>query len=103
MDQWIAIAERFGLPVIMLLGMSYGGVQLFKWLANDLMRQLQENATRIEGIVIKLIDNSKIERADNKEMQRLFIEDAKARDKQQTTLIDVMVKLTGNGLGKNGN
>ena len=100
MDQWIAIAERFGLPVIMLLGMSYGGVQLFKWLANDLMRQLQENATRIEGIVIKLIDNSKIERADNKEMQRLFIEDAKARDKQQTTLIDVMVKLTGNGLGK---
>ena len=72
MDQWIAIAERFGLPVIMLLGMSYGGVQLFKWLANDLMRQLQENATRIEGIVIKLIDNSKIERADNKEMQRLF-------------------------------
>ena len=102
MDQWIAIAERFGLPVIMLLGMSYGGVQLFKWLANDLMRQLQENATRIEGIVIKLIDNSKIERADNKEMQRLFIEDAKARDKQQTTLIDVMVKLTGNGLGKHG-
>ena len=100
MDQFISIAERFGLPVVMLLGMSYGGVQLFKWLANDLMRQLQENATRIEGIVIKLIDNSKIERADNKEMQRLFIEDAKARDKQQTTLIDVMVKLTGNGLGK---
>ena len=79
--------------------MSYGGVQLFKWLANDLMRQLQENATRIEGIVIKLIDNSKIERADNKEMQKLFIEDAKSRDKQLTTLIDVMVKLTGNGLG----
>ena len=102
MDQWIAIAERFGLPVIMLLGMSYGGVQLFKWLANDLMRQLQENATRIEGIVIKLIDNSKIERADNKEMQRLFIEDAKARDKQHTTLIDVMVKITRNGLGKHG-
>ena len=99
MEQWIAVAERFGLPFLMLLGMSYGGVQLFKWLANDLMRQLQENATRIEGIVIKLIDNSKIERADNKEMQKLFIEDAKSRDKQLTTLIDVMVKLTGNGLG----
>ena len=35
----------------------------------------------------------------NKEMQKLFIEDAKSRDKQLTTLIDVMVKLTGNGLG----
>ena len=66
MDQWIAVAERFGLPFIMLLGMSWGGVQLFKWLANDLMKQIAENHSRIEGIIIKLIDNSKQERADNK-------------------------------------
>ena len=66
MDQWIAVAERFGLPFIMLLGMSWAGMQLFRWLANDLMRQLQDNASRIEAIVIKLIDNSKQERADNK-------------------------------------
>ena len=102
MDQWIAVAERFGLPFIMLLGMSWAGMQLFRWLANDLMRQLQDNASRIEAIVIKLIDNSKQERADGKELINLFIEDSKARDKQMTTLIEVMVKLTGNGLGKNG-
>ena len=103
MDQWIAVAERFGLPVIMLLGMSWAGMQLFRWLANDLMRQLQDNASRIEAIVIKLIDNSKQERADGKELINLFIEDSKARDKQMTTLIEVMVKLTGNGLkGRDG-
>ena len=50
----------------MLLGMSYGMVQLFKWLANDLMKQIAENHQRIEGLIIKLIDNSKQERADNK-------------------------------------
>ena len=66
MEQWIGIAERFGLPVVMLLGMSYGMVQLFKWLANDLMKQIADNHTRIEAIIIKLIDNSKQERADNK-------------------------------------
>ena len=66
MDQWIAVAERFGLPFIMLLGMSWGGVQLFKWLANDLMKQINDNHTRIEQIIIKLIDNSKQERTDNK-------------------------------------
>ena len=66
MDQFISIAERFGLPVVMLLGMSYGMVQLFKWLANDLMKQIAENHSRIEAIIIKLIDNSKQERADNK-------------------------------------
>ena len=37
MDTWVVIAERFGLPFLMLLGMCYFGVQLFKWLANDLM------------------------------------------------------------------
>ena len=66
MEQWIGIAERFGLPVVMLLGMSYGMVQLFKWLANALMKQIADNHTRIEAIIIKLIDNSKQERADNK-------------------------------------
>ena len=66
METWIGIAERFGLPVVMLLGMSYGMIQLFKWLANDLMKQIAENHQRIEGIIIKLIDNSKQERADNK-------------------------------------
>ena len=46
--------------------MSYGMIQLFKWLANDLMKQIADNHSRIEGIIIKLIDNSKQERADNK-------------------------------------
>ena len=66
MEGWVAIAERFGLPFIMLLGMSWGGLQLFRWLANNLMKQIAENHSRIEAIIIKLIDNSKQERADNK-------------------------------------
>tara|TARA_Y100000310_G_scaffold182723_1_gene182782 strand:- start:416 stop:697 length:282 start_codon:yes stop_codon:yes gene_type:complete len=66
MEQWIAIAERFGLPVVMLLGMSYGMIQIFKWMANDLMKQINDNHSRIEQIIIKLIDNSKMERTDNK-------------------------------------
>ena len=66
MEQWFSVAERFGLPVVMLLGMSYGMVQIFKWMANDLMKQINENHSRIEHIIIKLIDNSKQEREQNK-------------------------------------
>ena len=66
MDQFIGVAERFGLPVVMLLGMSYGMIQIFKWMSNDLMKQINENHSRIEQIIIKLIDNSKMERSDNK-------------------------------------
>ena len=66
MEEWIGIAERFGLPVMMLGGVSYAMVQLFKWRANYLMKQISDNHSRIEAIIIKLIDNSKQERADNK-------------------------------------
>ena len=66
MEQWLSVAERFGLPVVMLLGMSYGMVQIFKWMANDLMKQINDNHSRIEHIIIKLIDNSKQEREQNK-------------------------------------
>jgi len=66
MGQWLSVAERFGLPVVMLLGMSYGMVQIFKWMANDLMKQINDNHARIEHIIIKLIDNSKQEREQNK-------------------------------------
>ena len=62
----MSVAERFGLPVMMLGGVSYAMVQLFKWMANDLMKQINENHTRIEHIIIKLIDNSKQEREQNK-------------------------------------
>ena len=93
MDQFIGIAERFGLPVVMLLGMSYGLMQLFKWMASDLMTQLKRNEERIEGIVIKLIDNSKREREQNREHFNSIFQRLDA-------LVDVLVKLSGNGLKK---
>ena len=93
MEQWISIAERFGLPVMMLGGVSYGMVQLFKWMANDLMRQLQDNAERIENIVITLINNSKKEREQNREHFNSIFQ-------RLDSLVDVLVKLSGNGLKK---
>ena len=93
MDQFIGIAERFGLPVVMLLGMSYGLMQLFKWMASDLMTQLKRNEERIEGIVIKLIDNSKRERDQNTEHFNSIFQ-------RLDSLVDVLVKLSGNGLKK---
>ena len=66
METWIGIAERFGLPVVMLGGVSYSMYKLFQWMANSLMKQISENHSRIEVIIIKLIDNSKQEREQNK-------------------------------------
>ena len=100
MEDFIGIAERFGLPVVMLLGMSYGGIQLFKWLSADLLRQIQQNAERIEKIVIALIDNSKKEREQNRELAKEYIALNKQLFEKVDSVVNVMVKLTGNGLRK---
>ena len=94
MDTWVVVAERFGIPVVMLGGVSYAMIKLFQWMANNLMRQISENHTRIEGIIIKLIDNSKAEREQNK----LYFE-------KMVTILDstysMMAKLYKNA--RNGN
>ena len=66
MDTWLEVAEKFGISVVMLIGVSWGMVRLFQCMANNLMRQISENHSRIEAIIVKLIDNSKQEREQNR-------------------------------------
>ena len=93
MDTWIMVAERFGLPLVLLLGAVYGIVKLFNWMANDMMVQIKKNEERIEQIVIKLIDNSKKERESNRANFEAILN-------RMDALVDILVKLSGNGLKK---
>ena len=93
MDQIILVAEKFGLPVVMLGAVLWGIVKMFNWMANDMMQQIKRNEERIEGIVIKLIDNSKKEREQNREQFNAILQ-------RMDAIVDVMVKLSGNGLKK---
>lgn len=86
MDEWVVLLERFGLPCIMLGGMSWGMTHIFKWMANDLMRELRVNSERIEGIVVTLIDNSKKEREQNREHFNSIFQ-------RLDSLVDILVKL----------
>ena len=93
MEQWIVIAERFGLPVMMLGGVSYAMIKLFQWMANSLMRQISENHTRIEGILIKLIDNSK----QRDEQNKLFFEKLVTMIDSSYTMMAKLYKEVNNG------
>ena len=95
MESWLIIAEKFGLPVVMLGGVSYAIIKLFQWMANNLMKQIAENHTRIENIIVKLIDNSKQEREQNRNNMNEILS-------RMDQTISIMAKLSGNGLGKNG-
>ena len=95
MEELIGIAERFGIPVAMLGGVSYAMVRLFQWMANDLMKQIADNHNRIENIIVKLIDNSKQEREQNRQNMNEILS-------RMDQTISIMAKLSGNGLNKNG-
>ena len=95
MEELIGIAERFGIPVAMLGGVSYAMVRLFQWMANDLMKQIADNHSRIENIIVKLIDNSKQEREQNRQNMNEILS-------RMDQTISIMAKLSGNGLNKNG-
>ena len=96
MDQWISVAEKFGIPVLMLGGVSYALIQLFKWMSQTMMKQISLNQERTESINIKLIDAINGLKIEIKEL-KVKIEGSQVG---QQTIIDVMSALSGNGLGQ---
>ena len=99
MEQWLAIAEKFGISVVMLIGVSWGMVKLFQWMAHTMMKQISLNQERTESINIKLIEAINQLRAEIKELKVKL----EGNTVGQGTIIDVISSLTGNGLkGRDG-
>tara|TARA_R100000664_G_C2710161_1_gene107280 strand:- start:395 stop:685 length:291 start_codon:yes stop_codon:yes gene_type:complete len=85
------LIQDLGLPVAMLIVAIIGITKLFSWLSTDLMNSIKNNEQRLEGILIKLIDNSKLEREQNRQnFNEILV--------RIDSIVNLMVKLTGNGL-----
>ena len=96
MEQLVGIAERFGIPVLMLGAVSYALMMLFKWMAHTMMKQISVNQERTESINIKLIDAINQLKTEIKELKVKL----EGNTVGQETIIDVISKLSGNGLKK---
>ena len=57
---WIAILERFGLGVAIAIAMGIFIHRNQIFLQNTLMEELDQDFKRLEGIIIKLIDQQKL-------------------------------------------
>ena len=82
------VLREFGLPVMMVLALGWYVNRQNKWIQNELQTELRESFTRLEGLKIKLIEQQKLMQINQAEI--------KARI---STTIEVMSKLSGNGLG----
>ena len=54
-----AILEKFGIPVAVAMAFGFFIWRQNQFIQNELMEELDERFKRLEGIVVKLIDNAK--------------------------------------------
>ena len=86
-----AIIEQIGIPMTVLAGIAFGISKVWIWLSQSLIKEIRDSSTRIEAIVIQLINNSKQERELNREHMKEIL------TKLENTL-NVIGKLSGNGI-----
>ena len=84
---WLVILEQYGIPVVVAVAFGFFIWKQNKFIQDVLMEELDERFKRLEGIVIKLIDQQK----------KMQIEQ-KGIEKSYKALVEIIAKLSGNGL-----
>ena len=81
------LLERFGLPVMMVVALGWYVKSQNAWIQNELQTELRESFTRLESIVIKLIDNSKKVEIKQSELKASY-----------RAIVEILASMSGNGL-----
>ena len=87
------ILETFGVPITMCFAFGFFIWKQNKWIQDDLKKDMEEQAKRLENIVIGLINAQKKLQTDfGKELSRL--------EGSYRAISNIIQKLSGNGLKK---
>lgn len=84
---WLVILEQYGIPICVAVAFGFFIWKQNKFIQDELMEELDERFKRLEGITIKLIDQQK----------KMQIEQ-KGIEKSYRALVEIIAKLSGNGL-----
>jgi hypothetical protein len=78
----LEIIEKFGIPVAVAMAFGFFIWKQNKYIQNDLTKDIHERFTRLEGIIIKLIDQQKKMQIEQRGIVRSY-----------QTLIDIITRL----------
>ena len=87
METFVEIIERVGVPVAMCMAFGFFIWKQNQFIQTELQKEMRESFTRLEGIVIGLINALKKHAMDIKELRASY-----------TSLVEIIRKLSGNGL-----
>ena len=83
----LTLLKEFGLPIAGVIALGWYVKSQNAWIQNELQTELRESFTRVESIIIKLIDAQK----------GMQINQAEIKSKIGA-IIEIMASLSGNGL-----
>ena len=84
---WLQVLEQYGIPVVVAIAFGFFIWKQNKFLQDELQKELRESFDRVEGIIIKLIDQQKKMQLEQKGLENSY-----------RTLVEVIAALSGNGL-----
>lgn len=81
------ILEQFGIPVAMTVAFGFFIWRQNKFIQETLMNELDQDFKRLEGIIIKLIDQQKKVQMEQQRLNGVF-----------RAMVEIIARLSGNGL-----
>ncbi|QDP67945.1 MAG: hypothetical protein Tp1122DCM00d2C27307611_35 [Prokaryotic dsDNA virus sp.] len=84
---WLVLLEQYGVPIVVAAAFWWFIQKQNKFIQDELQKELRESFTRVEGIIIKLIDQQKKMQLEQKGLENSY-----------KTLVEVIASLSGNGL-----
>ena len=84
----LGILDQYGIPIAVSIAFGYFIWKQNNFIQNTLMEELEESFKRLEGIVIKLIDQAKLTQLEQKEIKSSF-----------HAIVEILAAFSGNGLG----
>ena len=84
---WINLLEQYGVPLVVGVAFWFFIQKQNKYIQDELSKEMRESFGRVEGIIIKLIDQQKKMQLEQKGLENSY-----------KTLVEVIASLSGNGL-----
>ena len=84
---WLQLLEQYGVPLVVAVAFWLFIQKQNKYIQDELSKEMRESFNRVEMIIIKLIDQQKKMQIEQKGLERTY-----------KTLVEIIAKLSGNGL-----
>ena len=84
---YLTILEQYGIPLVVAVAFWFFIQKQNKYIQDELSKEMRESFGRVEGIIIKLIDQQKKMQLEQKGLENSY-----------RTLVEIIASLSGNGL-----